>query len=251
MNTQTFACGHCGQSLLCDEQHSGRLVQCPHCAGNVQLPDFAVAPQRKRAKPMAIASLALSLSSVLIGPFGYGPGIVCGHQALGLAKKSGSNEGKTLARLGLVVGYIGLALMLIGLLTASGGALSHQASSKSPKPEAASASTAAPPAAKHGNKVVVEFGGFEASGFGERAIVLNISNGFPKRVTELHMVYAYLDAQGKTLKEFPVTKASDDLAAAGTTNRVLSMAFFMPPAAARVDVRLKKAVFADDSAWTP
>ena len=97
----------------------------------------------------------------------------------------------------------------------------------------------------------VEFGGFEGSGFRERAIVLAIRNGFAKPVTELHMVYAYIDAQGKTLKEFPMTKSAEDLAAARSTNRVVSMAFFMPPNTASVKVHLKKAGFADGSDWTP
>jgi hypothetical protein len=231
-------------------------VQCPQCAGNVQLPHFASAKQppktTKAAKPLAIASLALSLSSVLIGPFGFAPGIVCGHLALRRAKRSGSTDGKGLARAGLVVGYMALAVMLalFGGMAAAFRSLSTETVSATTKSQGAqSAKTQS--ANDSAGKVEVEFGGFEAGPFGERAIVLVIRNRFSKPVTELQMIYAYVDAQGRTLKEFPMTKMSNELAPAGTTNRVVSMAAFMPPTTTTVKVSVTKAAFVDGSEWAP
>jgi hypothetical protein len=62
---------------------------------------------------MAIAAVVLALSSLVIGPFGFVPGIVCGHVALRRARNSQSDDGKTLARVGLAVGYAALALTVV------------------------------------------------------------------------------------------------------------------------------------------
>src|SRR4051812_8589118 len=110
MKTETIACSHCGEALLCDERHFGIVVQCPHCANNLQVPKFAAAAEPKRAKPLAIASMILSLSSIVTGPFGFGPGIVCGHLAMRRARRAETSEGRTFARVGLAVGYLGLAV---------------------------------------------------------------------------------------------------------------------------------------------
>jgi len=33
-----FSCPHCSQHLQCDEQFSGRQIQCPHCDHLIRIP---------------------------------------------------------------------------------------------------------------------------------------------------------------------------------------------------------------------
>jgi hypothetical protein len=33
-----FSCPHCNQHLQCDEQFSGRQIQCPHCDHLIRIP---------------------------------------------------------------------------------------------------------------------------------------------------------------------------------------------------------------------
>jgi hypothetical protein len=38
MSEFKFACEHCGQHLQCDEQLSGRQIQCPKCQHLIRIP---------------------------------------------------------------------------------------------------------------------------------------------------------------------------------------------------------------------
>ena len=65
---------------------------------------------------LAIAALVLSISSVVIWPFGFIPGIICGHLARSEMKKDPSLYGLGLAQAGLIVGYTFLGVFLIFLI---------------------------------------------------------------------------------------------------------------------------------------
>lgn len=62
---------------------------------------------------IAIASLVLSMLSIVLGPFGCVPGIICGHIARSQCSRDPSLSGGGLALAGLIVGYLFLVLMLL------------------------------------------------------------------------------------------------------------------------------------------
>ena len=66
-----------------------------------------------RTSGLAIASLALSILSAVIGPLGCIPGIVCGHIARRQIKKDPAIQGAGIATAGLIIGYIFLVLFVI------------------------------------------------------------------------------------------------------------------------------------------
>lgn len=63
----------------------------------------------------ALASLILSVAFVILGPFGSIPGIVCGRIALREYKNAGVSEGRGMAKAGIVIGWIGLALFVMAM----------------------------------------------------------------------------------------------------------------------------------------
>jgi hypothetical protein len=62
---------------------------------------------------MAIASLILSCLSIILGPFGSVPGIICGHAARARIRRNSELSGDGLAVAGLVIGYVFLSLMIV------------------------------------------------------------------------------------------------------------------------------------------
>ncbi len=78
---------------------------------------------------LAIASVVLSCLSVLVGPFGFLPGIICGHLARSECRRNPALTGAGFALAGLIVGYIFVgvtAVMLtIGILIMIGGVSSE------------------------------------------------------------------------------------------------------------------------------
>lgn len=64
----------------------------------------------------ALASLILSIAFVILGPLGSIPGIFCGRAALRGYKNAGIAEGQGMARSGIVIGWIGLAIFVIALV---------------------------------------------------------------------------------------------------------------------------------------
>lgn len=62
---------------------------------------------------LATVSFALSLGSLLIGPFGYIPGIICGHIAKKQLRANPVLSGRGLATSGLVIGYVFLTLTIL------------------------------------------------------------------------------------------------------------------------------------------
>ena len=65
---------------------------------------------------LAVASLLLASLFVVLGPIGSIAGIICGRMALGESKATGATEGDRMAKSGIIVGWIGLALFVIGIL---------------------------------------------------------------------------------------------------------------------------------------
>jgi hypothetical protein len=65
---------------------------------------------------LAIASLVLSLSALLLGPLGFIPGIICGHLALSSIKQDPTLKGRGIALAGLIVGYVYIALLLLAAI---------------------------------------------------------------------------------------------------------------------------------------
>jgi hypothetical protein len=69
-----------------------------------------------RISGLAIASLVLSISAIVIWPFGFIPGIICGHLAKSEMKKNPSFYGHGIAQAGLIVGYTFGGVFLIFLI---------------------------------------------------------------------------------------------------------------------------------------
>lgn len=67
-----------------------------------------------QTNPLAVVSMVLSLSSVLIGPLGFLPGIVCGHLALSRLRHEPEAGGAAATATGLAAGYGFLSLLLTG-----------------------------------------------------------------------------------------------------------------------------------------
>lgn len=62
---------------------------------------------------LAIASLVLSCLSILLGPFGCLPGIVCGHLARRDIRRNPDHGGIGIALAGLIVGYLFLIMFVV------------------------------------------------------------------------------------------------------------------------------------------
>lgn len=74
----------------------------------------------RRTEPLAICSLVLSILG-LVGFLCCGfilsvPGVICGHLALGKISRDPSLEGHALAKAGLIIGYIAIAIWLINVV---------------------------------------------------------------------------------------------------------------------------------------
>lgn len=152
MSEFKFSCPACGQHLAGDVRYAGLQITCPTCQQNFTVPSpepeaaptitgSATAPSppppprspaaapysgpaampvagRAPAKTsgLAVASLVCSCATVLVGPLGAIPGIICGHLARRQIKRDPSLGGRGLATAGLIVGY-GLLAVFVGLIT--------------------------------------------------------------------------------------------------------------------------------------
>ncbi len=136
-----FSCPHCGQHLDGESGYAGRSLECPAChqpftvprVGAGPAPAAAVAarpvpaavpvaraalPVQKHLAVSAILSFVFSLASLLIGPLGFLPGIICGHVAKKALRKDPALGGRGFATAGLAIGYTFLALTIAGLAVA-------------------------------------------------------------------------------------------------------------------------------------
>lgn len=66
----------------------------------------------------ALAALILSISFVILGPFGSIPAIICGNLAMKEYRSAGIQEGRGMAKAGIAIGWIGLVLFVISIVVA-------------------------------------------------------------------------------------------------------------------------------------
>jgi len=149
MSDFKFACPVCNQHIRCDTSYIGTQTKCPACQNTIAIPQPPLVPLPKlsisnprtvplpgpeaHAAPLAvdlpppmpvvpqtsnlaIASLVLSIATLVLGPLGFIPGIICGHMARARIKKDASLGGDGLAKAGLIIGYLFLALGIIALI---------------------------------------------------------------------------------------------------------------------------------------
>jgi hypothetical protein len=74
-------------------------------------------PAGPKTNTLAIVSLVASLAGVVLWGVGFVVGVICGHIALSQIKKTGE-QGHGMAVAGLIIGYIGIALTIIGIIIA-------------------------------------------------------------------------------------------------------------------------------------
>ena len=70
-------------------------------------------PLAQKTSGLAIASLICSIGSFIIIPFGFVPGIICGHMAKKEIDRTPGLQGRGLARAGLIVGYVALGISVV------------------------------------------------------------------------------------------------------------------------------------------
>jgi hypothetical protein len=150
MSDFKFSCPGCGQHLSGDLRYAGLQILCPACQRSITVPagpgpalrttaaaatgahrPIAVAmpaaastsiPSRmapttrpKRTSGLAIASLVCSIGSFVIIPFGFIPGIICGHIARKRLAQDPTLGGRGMAKAGLIVGYAALVINVLAL----------------------------------------------------------------------------------------------------------------------------------------
>jgi hypothetical protein len=95
-----------------------RLVTLTPTATRPLPPPTPPAPPPAPAKTsgLAIASFVLALLSPALSVFGFIPGITLGHLARARIAKDSGLKGKGLALAGLIIGYVVLALNVLGIL---------------------------------------------------------------------------------------------------------------------------------------
>jgi hypothetical protein len=141
-----FSCPACGQHFAGDFGYCGLEMTCPACQHLFIVPNpgtsaplaSASAPRAQRttvalpaklplrppaqATPapavpktsrLAIASLVCSVGSFVLIPFGFVAGIICGHMALKRIRENPALRGRGLAKAGLIIGYLALALAIL------------------------------------------------------------------------------------------------------------------------------------------
>ena len=148
MSVYRFSCPSCGQHFAGDFGYCGVQLTCPACQNSFIVPNpgtsaplaSASAPRARRTtvalparippKPppmqstappgktsgLAIAAIICSVGSFLIIPFGFIPGIICGHLAMKQLAREPLLKGRGLAKAGLIVGYVALALSVLVLV---------------------------------------------------------------------------------------------------------------------------------------
>ncbi len=143
-----FSCPNCGQHFAGDFGYCGLQMTCPACQKEFIVPSpgssapvagpsapraqrttvalpaklplrpptaATAAPVAPKTSALAVASLVCSLGSLLIFPL-FIPGIVCGHMALSRLKKDPTLRGRNMAKTGLIVGYVVLALGILMII---------------------------------------------------------------------------------------------------------------------------------------
>lgn len=73
------------------------------------------APAGAKTNTLAIVSLVASIAGIVLWGIGSLVGVICGHISLSQIKKTGE-QGRGMALAGVIVGYIGLALAILGFI---------------------------------------------------------------------------------------------------------------------------------------
>jgi hypothetical protein len=68
-----------------------------------------------RTSRLALASLICSIGSFIVVPFGFIPGIICGHMARKRIAQDPSLSGRGMAKAGLIVGYASLGIQVLAV----------------------------------------------------------------------------------------------------------------------------------------
>jgi hypothetical protein len=151
MSQFKFSCPACGQHLAGDFGYCGAQLTCPACQHSFMVPNPGtsaplasasaprarrttvalparlplrpppaqpIAPQQPKTSGLAIASLVCSAGSFIIIPFGFIPGIICGHLALKQLTREPGLRGRGLAKAGLILGYLAVVLCLVVVVVA-------------------------------------------------------------------------------------------------------------------------------------
>ena len=102
-------------NLQPQQNFTGAAPAAPQVPGYTQAPGYAQAPSAAPTNTMAIVSMISSI----IGWFAFGSlcivGVILGHISLKQLKTSGEG-GRGMALTGLIMGYIGIAGWVIGLI---------------------------------------------------------------------------------------------------------------------------------------
>ena len=69
--------------------------------------------ENMRVSDMAVVSLVFGCLSIILGPFGCLPAIVCGHLARRNIRRNPNLYGRGIALAGLVIGYAFLILLIL------------------------------------------------------------------------------------------------------------------------------------------
>jgi len=155
MSQFKFSCPACGQHFSGDFGYCGSQITCPVCQNLFTVPNPGAsapvataapakpqrttvalparvppAPPRRepavagpvRTSGLAVASLICSAGSFIFIPFGFIPGIICGHIARRHLAQNPLLRGRGLAKAGLILGYtvLGLYIIAVAVLLAFG-----------------------------------------------------------------------------------------------------------------------------------
>lgn len=101
-------CSHCGTEM------SDAAVACPKCGQPRQLPRVA-----NRTEGSAVASLVLGILGIIACPLVLSiPAVIIGNQAKRKLAEDPTLEGESMARVGVILGWVGIGLAALGLAIA-------------------------------------------------------------------------------------------------------------------------------------
>lgn len=100
----------------CGTQMPEQVVSCPSC-GHPAPQASAAAPGVRRTEGTAVAALVLGIAGLVICPLIPSIlAIVFGKQAQDKIRRDPSLDGEGMAKAGVILGWIGIAFVLLGLL---------------------------------------------------------------------------------------------------------------------------------------
>ena len=128
MSDISFHCPHCRKALHIHASGSGLKMNCIGCGKPLVVPHESDVSSGMvhhgmpaKTSGLAIASIILGCVSIVLclGPITGLPAVITGHMARSRIRASNGHEsGDGLALAGLVTGYLGLSVVLIGLIAA-------------------------------------------------------------------------------------------------------------------------------------